>query len=152
VLGTNRARGAYAESVNRHRSYAVACSLLILAVALTAIIYFRRPIFLVYRLSRIIPNEERRILYHVDHNALAVELRRFAAEQRWNSPNKSKPADFFYGDDPKLPDSLRQFRPGWIQINDDRIDFGCGSLCGTNHSVSASRSGERVSRDTARRS
>src|SRR5207244_6490411 len=82
VLGTNRARGAYAESVNRHRSYAVACSLLILAVALTAIIYFRRPIFLVYRLSRIIPNEERRILYHVDHNALAVELRRFAAEQR----------------------------------------------------------------------
>ncbi len=97
-----------------------------LAVALTAVIYFRRPVALVYQLARIIPGEEKRILYDVDHKELAAELREFAAERRWNNWNRSPASDFFYGNDLKLPEELRQFRPGWIQIDDDRIDFGCG--------------------------
>jgi hypothetical protein len=82
--------------------------------------------FLLYEMVRTIPREERRVLYQMDHAALAIELRRFAAERRWNNPIKSTTSDFFYGNDSKLPEQLRQFRPGWIQINDDRIDFGCG--------------------------
>jgi hypothetical protein len=112
--------------VKRYRSFVVVCSLLILVGGLTAAIYFRRPIALVYELARIIPGEEKRVLYHIDHETLARELRAFAAEQRWNNPKMSTAVDFFYGDDPKLPAQLRQFRPGWIQISDDRIDFGCG--------------------------
>jgi hypothetical protein len=82
--------------------------------------------FLLYSMTREIPGEERRVFYDIDHNALARELRPFAAERRWNNPNKASSADFFYGDDPQVPARLREFKPGWIQISDDRIDFGCG--------------------------
>jgi hypothetical protein len=87
---------------------------------------FGSAVFLVYQMVRTIPREERRILYHIDHNVLAAELRRFAAERKWNNNNNTQPVEFFYGDDPSLPARLRLFRPGWIQINDDRVDFGCG--------------------------
>jgi len=98
---------------------------LILAIVVAGVLY-SRPLALVYELIRTIPREERRILYGVDHETLAKELRKFAAQERWNNPNKSETPDFFHGNDPRLPASLRQFHPGWIQINDDRIDFGCG--------------------------
>jgi hypothetical protein len=112
--------------VKRARTYSIVCSLLILLVLISVLLYFRFPIALAYSAARDIPSEEKRILYRIDHKALAQELRRFAALERWNNPNRPETADFFYGDDPKLPDSVRQFRPGWIQVSDDRVDFGCG--------------------------
>ena len=64
---------------------------------------FGETMFLVYEMVRTIPREERRILYYIDHNALAAELRSFAAERKWNNGNNAKPVEFFYGDDPSLP-------------------------------------------------
>ena len=112
--------------MKRFRTYSVVCTSLILLVLFGVLVYFRFPIALAYSAVRDIPSEEKRILYHIDRKALAEQLRGFAGRQRWNNANRSQAADFFYGDDPKLPDSVRQFRPGWIQISDERIDFGCG--------------------------
>jgi hypothetical protein len=112
--------------MKRLRKYLLACLLSIVVALICFLAYFRLPIAFVYLAAREIPSEEKRILYHMDHKALAQELRGFAAQERWNNANRSQAADFFYGDDSKLPDSVRQFRPGWIQINDERIDFGCG--------------------------
>ena len=112
--------------MKKYRAFAGVLVLLIVVIVVARVVYPRSSLAFAYELIRTIPREERRILYHIDHHALATDLRRFAAQERWNNPNKSETPDFFYGNDPKLPASVREFHPGWIQINDDRIDFGCG--------------------------
>lgn len=60
---------------------------------------------------------------------VAADLRQFAREQRWDRLERTDaPYDFFYHDDPRLPDAVKRLQPSWIQISDDSIDVGCGEI------------------------
>ena len=61
--------------------------------------------------------------------ALAADLRRFAREQRWDHPEKTgTAADFYYHNDSRFSDAIKDLEPSWIQISDERIDVGCGEI------------------------
>ncbi len=100
--------------------------LTVLAVALLLGIIFRWPLMLVYAAVREPLAKEKKILYYTDHKALESELVHFAAIQRWGNPDKKTEPDFFYGDDQRLPPLLKELKPSWVEIRDDRVDVGCG--------------------------
>lgn len=100
--------------------------LTILAVGLLIGIIFRSPLMLVYAAVREPIAKEKKILYHTNHQALESELRHFAAIQRWDNAAKKAEPDFFYGDDQRLPPLVKEIKPSWVQISDDRVDVGCG--------------------------
>lgn len=111
---------------NRIRTVVVTSAATILAVLLVLCIWLREPIYIVYKMRTAVAEKQRQILYHTNHQELAVELRRFATEQRWAKGGNNAPADFYYGDDPRLPPVLKPLAPSWVEISDDRIDVGCG--------------------------
>jgi hypothetical protein len=98
----------------------------ILFVLLLLGFWLRWPLYLVYEAASANPQKERTLLYHTDHAELASELRRFAADRRWNKPDKKDTRDFYYGNDPALPRAVRALGPCWVEIKDDRVDLGCG--------------------------
>ena len=116
-------------SLKTIKTAAISVTLAILTISIGLLILLRAPLYFVYKMRARIPESERKILYHVDHKQLAIELRKFAIEQRWNKLEKKEAkADFFYGDDQRLPDSVRVLKPSWVQIDDDQIDVGCGQI------------------------
>jgi hypothetical protein len=110
------------------KTAALTAVVMIVGILLAFAIFFWRPIFLIYSMIREVPVKEKALLYKTEHEQLAVALRRFAAEQRWNNPEKenSQQRDFFYGDDQNLPAAVRALKPSWVEITDDRVDVGCG--------------------------
>lgn len=112
--------------MSHFKTAAVSAAVTIFVTALLVGIYFRFPIYFAYKMASEIPERERKILYHVDHRSLAANLRKFAAERKWNNPDRRSQSDFFYGDDSALPAALRDLEPSWVQIKDDHIDFGYG--------------------------
>lgn len=90
-------------------------------------LWLREPLYLVYKMRASVPEKQRRILYQTDSNAVAGAVRRFAAEQRWSVLDKTNsPPDFYYGDDQRVPASIRALEPSWVEIDDDHVDIGCG--------------------------
>src|ERR1700719_558092 len=78
----------------------------------------REPIYLAYLLHqhmRDIAGKQHWLSHDLDAEAVATQLRHFAAEERWDHPEKTNaPKDFFYHDDPKLPEALRRLGPSWV--------------------------------------
>src|SRR5437588_2167748 len=111
---------------NTGRTAVVASGVTVLILLLIFCIWLREPIYIVYKMRTAAAEKQRKILYHTNHKELAVELRRFASEQRWTKGGNNAPANFYYGDDPRLPPVLKPLAPSWFEISDDRIDVGCG--------------------------
>lgn len=84
------------------------------------------PIYVIHSFRNSITQREKEILYTLDHEALASELRQFAATERWNKDVVDAEGDFFRGDEPGVPTCLRILKPNEIRIFDDRIEFSCG--------------------------
>lgn len=113
--------------MNRSKSAAIVIGGLFFLFALV-VVAFHGPIYMIYKWGRVIPDEENRVLYHVDHTKLAASLREFAAKQRWNNPDALRTPNFYYVDDPSLPVAVRDVHPSWVQINDERVDCGFGQI------------------------
>jgi hypothetical protein len=78
-------------------------------------------------MRRFIEQQERPLLYHLNHEALAAELRRFATEMRWGRPVKHSEPESFDPNDLIMPPALRILKPSAIIIYDDRIEYDFGS-------------------------
>lgn len=78
-------------------------------------------------IRRLIRNGEHQLVYDIDHEILAKELRRFGNELRWSRQmHDSEPASFD-PNDPAIPSALRILKPSGITIYDDRVEYDCGS-------------------------
>jgi hypothetical protein len=75
--------------------------------------------------NRMDREEERQLLYNVNHEVLASELRKFANDQRWSKPVANSDSDCFNKSDP-IPASLRILNPSQICVFDDRVEYDCG--------------------------
>jgi hypothetical protein len=78
-------------------------------------------------MRRLVRNGERHLLYDINHEALATELRRFANQMRWGRPVKHTEPESFDSSDPVVPPSLRILRSSGVTIYDDHIEYDCGS-------------------------
>lgn len=96
---------------------------LVLAVAA---VYLAGPLYFVYEMDKSIKAEQKQILYGLDHEIVAKELRKFGAETRWGKPTSANRFDYYKGDDPALPVVLRGLGPSAIRVYDDRVEFECG--------------------------
>src|SRR2546429_1235474 len=69
---------------------------------------------------------KRQILYHVDHAALAAEMRKFAEQQRLEKPITSVAPLWIRDSDPDFPSSLKILKPSSVSVFPDRIrlEFG----------------------------
>lgn len=75
--------------------------------------------------NRMDREEERELLYKVNHVVLASELRTFANEKRWSKPVTASDSDCFHKSDP-IPASLKILNPSQICVFDDRVEYDCG--------------------------
>jgi hypothetical protein len=75
--------------------------------------------------NRMDREEERELLYNVNHAVLASELRTFANEKRWSKPVTTSDSDCFHKSDP-IPASLQILNPSQICVFDDRVEYDCG--------------------------
>jgi hypothetical protein len=103
--------------------------LVVVALAVIAVIVCVRiplgvipAVFIGNRLTR---EEERELLYNVNHVVLASELRTFANEKRWSKPVTTSDSDCFHKSDP-IPASLQILNPSQICVFDDRVEYDCG--------------------------
>jgi hypothetical protein len=70
--------------------------------------------------------EEKHILYHVDHTELAAQLRQFATEMRWGRNEKKGEPNILWANDSRIPPGLEGLSPTSIAVFDDRIILECG--------------------------
>jgi hypothetical protein len=110
------------------RTAAISSAATILVILLLLCVWLREPLYIAYKMRTEFGEKQRKLLYHTNHKHLATELRRFATERRWDNEGKKATPDFYYGDDPALPPALKALGPSWVEINDDRIDVGCGGF------------------------
>jgi len=84
------------------------------------------PLWFAHDIRHLNEEKERFLLYGVNRQALAAELRDFAARTRWNADRHSPEFDYFTTRDAVMPVELRGLGPTAIRIFDDRIEFDCG--------------------------
>jgi len=77
--------------------------------------------------GKLLDERKRPLLYEINHEVLATELRRFGHKMRWSRPVKHSEPESFDLSDPVVPPSLRIFKASAITIYDDRIEYDCGS-------------------------
>jgi hypothetical protein len=108
----------------RNLKILVIAALALIAVAICARIPWGviPAIFIGNRLTR---EEERELLYNINHEVLASELRSFANQKRWSKTVPSADSDCFHKSDP-LPASLLILNPSQICVFDDRVEYDCG--------------------------
>jgi len=75
--------------------------------------------------NRLTKETERELLYNINHEVLASELRNFANEKRWNRPMTNDDSDCFHKSD-RIPPSLQILNPSQICVFDDRVEYDCG--------------------------
>jgi len=79
-------------------------------------------------IRRLIQDEKRELLYHINHDALARELRKFADQMRWGRSVKHSDPESFDARDPIIPPALGILKATVITIHDDRIEYQFGGL------------------------
>ena len=85
-----------------------------------------RPLAFAFATSRMDREEERELLYNVNHEILAAELRKFAIEERWSKQDGSSEPMLVNANDPRLPTALRVLYSSGMSIYNDRIEYDCG--------------------------
>jgi hypothetical protein len=101
--------------------------LILIALVLLAGRFVGPPIYFFYSMHQYTRNKERQLLYELNHQAFAIELRRFADDRRWSQSHIHSSIDSYHISDPAVPEVLRAFNPSVIRVYDDRIEFECGS-------------------------
>jgi hypothetical protein len=111
---------------NRRKPIIIIVGCAVAAIALWVALILAEPILVVSRMTKMGIERERRLLYNTDHAALAVELRNFGDQQRWQRSESNAEPQIMWPDDNSLPECLRILRPTSVAIFDDRIIFERG--------------------------
>lgn len=94
---------------------------------LCVIVFFTAPALVMgWMFHRTITVEQERVLYQLDHPALGVHLREFAAREFWALPKTPKAGVFFYADDPAVPPELKHVQPSSVYIDGEKIHLEFG--------------------------
>src|SRR6266513_1359399 len=64
------------------------------------------PLYFRYSIHASNTEKERQLLYKLNHQALALELREFAKQHRWNSAQRTSRFDYYHASDVEVPASL----------------------------------------------
>ena len=89
--------------------------------------YLAGPLYFVYEVDKTIKAKQKQILYGLDHETVAKELRKLGSETRWKKrANNHDRFDYYAGDDPALPVVVRGLGPSAIRVYDDKVEFECG--------------------------
>jgi len=83
-------------------------------------------LYFVYELDKTIKGKQKLILYGLDHEIIANELRKFGSETRWSRPTSINRFDYYEGEDPALPVVVRGLGPSAVRVYDDKVEFDCG--------------------------
>jgi hypothetical protein len=77
-------------------------------------------------LEQAVEEQRRRVLFSLDHAALAADVRKFADDVRRRGHIEGPTGVMYRGDDVVLPESLRALSPTWIKVFNDyaRVEFG----------------------------
>jgi hypothetical protein len=103
---------------------AVIAMLSLLICATTYVVM--RPLRFLHGLRSYSTEREKHIIYDVNHEILALELRQFATEWRWRRVGQRAGPDIFWVNDDRIPPHLKLLKPTSIAIFDDRIIFESG--------------------------
>jgi len=103
--------------------FAVAISILLLVLAGR---WCLGPLYFSYTIHGLNMAKEKQLLYQIDHEELASELRDFANANGWRGRHKSFDFEYYLKGDPEVPEPLRALNPSVIRIFKDRIEFECG--------------------------
>jgi len=76
---------------------------------------------------RLLLENQRQLLYDINHEVLAAELRRFANQMRWERPVRHTEPESFNATDPVIPPALRILKLSGLTIYDDKIEYDCGT-------------------------
>jgi len=78
--------------------------------------------------NRAATEQERFLLYQVDHQALGVVLRDYATQQRWGLAHPPpEETDFRKSTPPPpLPPRLQLLKPSYVRVDDEQIDLEFG--------------------------
>lgn len=91
------------------------------------------PVYFMSQMSSDITRRQKYLLYNLDHQRVAAELRQFAAENGWSAPIADSEHPVFFPNDRNLsPDlnlssSITSAKPNTIAVFDDRVELECGS-------------------------
>jgi hypothetical protein len=129
-------RGSIMTAISKHATIttltgsALGLGLFIVALGVAYVASFAVPMSLVDRKES---SEQKLLLEKVDHAAVLLALRDYAARQHWNVPESSgAPPTLGDGtaDLSKLPPELQRLKPRYVWIDGDSIDLVYGGALG----------------------
>jgi hypothetical protein len=112
--------------MNRRKTLITLTLTLLSILAVICVGIFWRPLAFAFATSRMDREEQRELLYNVNHEVLAAELRKFATEERWSRQGSGSEPTLVNANDPRLPAALRVLHSSGTSIYDDRIEYDCG--------------------------
>jgi hypothetical protein len=112
--------------ITKHKTAIIVGSCVLGAFALLLLSRLVEPIQVMWQMGKTDKNRERQLLYETDHAALASELRNFARQERWHSPEVNAEPQIFWQGDEAIPASIRRLEPTSVTILDDRVIFERG--------------------------
>jgi hypothetical protein len=92
--------------------------------------YLFPPLYLAYKIRRLSTDKERQLLYKLNADVLASEVRKLGDANGWKGAHQGLGFDYFLKDDPQVPEPVRALNPTIIRVFPERIDldFGGASL------------------------
>jgi hypothetical protein len=84
------------------------------------------PLYLAYTVHSLNVTKEKQLLYHLNHEVLASEIREFGSANGWRGAHKGLGFDYFLKGDPEVPEHLRALNPTIIRVFPERIEFDFG--------------------------
>ena len=112
--------------MNRRKIVTLLTLALLFVLAATCMRIVWTPLAFAFATNRMDREQERQLLYNVDHRVLAAELRKFASEERWSKQANSSEPTLVNANDPRLPTALRVLHSSGVSIYDDRVEYDCG--------------------------
>jgi len=101
---------------------------ILLPIVVWAVFYLVRVIDFTRTIRRHVTEQEREIIYRIDHDALAGELRTLFRDQTRQGNIRGPIPRVIPGGDPAIPTCLRILKPSGIAVFSDHIELVFGGL------------------------
>jgi hypothetical protein len=113
-------------ALSRKSLFFIAAMLLIAIGLLLAGRYIVPPLYFSYEVHRGTVEKERQLLYKLNHQSFAIQVRDFAESNDWKGAHVGFGFQYYLKSDPEVPEPLRALDPSVIRIFADRVEFECG--------------------------
>jgi hypothetical protein len=88
--------------------------------------YFFPPLYLTYKIHQLSTDKERQLLYKLNPDLVASEVRKFGDANGWKGAHQGLGFEYFVQNDPQVPEVLRALNPTIIRVFPERIDLDFG--------------------------